>query len=83
MALRHWLKRNFNVLIFFLTCYIVACRVGPLVVGRASVLAIETFEVERLIVEKFEYEGLQLFRDVFNKFRVVTRAPYPVLLFGR
>ena len=79
---RQWLKKNFNFLLFLLTCYIVAGRIGPFL-GKAGDLAIETFEVERLIVQEFDREALELFRGVFSKFRVVTRAPYPFLLFGR
>jgi hypothetical protein len=81
-SLRRWLGRNFNFLLFVLSCYIVVSRIGPFV-SRAGDLAIETFEVERRIVEEFDHEALRLFRDAFLKFRVVTRAPYPVLLFGR
>ena len=71
-----------SLLLFLLSCYIVASRIGPFV-NKASYLAIETFEVERRIVEEFDHEGLKLFREVFDKFRVVTRAPFPIILFGR
>ena len=81
-ALRRWLRLNFNTLVFFVSCYIVVSRIGPFV-SRAGDIAIETFEVEKLIVREFDREGLELFRIAFSKFRVVTRAPYPVLLFGR
>ena len=51
--------------------------------SRAGHIAIEAFEVERRIVEEFDDEALKLFREVFGKFRVVTRAPSPFVLFGR
>ena len=79
---RQWPKKNFNFLLFLLTCYIVAGRIGPFV-SRAGDFAIQTFEVERLIVEEFDREALELFRGVFSKFRVVIRSPSPSLLFGR
>ena len=71
-----------SLLLFLLSCYIVCSRLGP-VVSRAGHLAIEAFEVERRILEEFDQEGLKLFREVFGKFRTVTRAPYPIVLFGR
>lgn len=84
VKLREWVKFHFsfNFLLFLLSCYIIASRCGPLL-SRAGDLAIETFEVERLIVEEYDVETLRLFREAYTKFRIVTRAPYPVLLFGR
>lgn len=81
-ALRHRLKLRFSFLLFLLSCYIVVNRVGPFV-SKAGDLAIENFEVERRIVENFDDEALRVFRGAFDKFRVVTRVPYPVLWFGR
>ena len=69
-------------LLFLLACYIVASRIGPFV-SRAGDFAIASFDVERRIVEEFDHDALRLFREAFTKFRVVTRAPYPVVLFGR
>ena len=80
--LRGRLKLRFSFLLFLVSCYIVASRLGPLV-SRAGHIAIEAFEVERRIVEEFDDEALKLFREVFGKFRVVTRAPSPFVLFGR
>lgn len=71
-----------SFLLFLLSCYIVCSRLGP-VVSRAGHLAIEAFEVERRILEEFDQEGLKLFREVFGKFRIITRAPFPIVLFGR
>ena len=81
-GLRRRLKLRFSFLLFLLSCYIVVSRIGPFV-SKAGDLAIENFEVEKRIVEAFDDEALRIFREAFDKFRVVTRVPYPAIPFGR
>ena len=72
-----------SCLLFLLSCYIVASRLGPFV-AKAGRFAVDTFELESRIVETFDEEGLVFFREAFGKFSVVTRAPYyPLVSFGR
>ena len=71
-----------SLLLLLLSCYIVCSRLGP-AVNRAGDCAIRVFELERRILARYDQEGLRLFRGIVGKFRLATRAPFPIVLFGR
>ena len=63
-----------TLLLYVVSFYLVLSRLGP-VVSRVGEKAASTLELESFLEAGFDREGLQSFKEVYRRFREVTRVP--------